>query len=107
MRVTESLKREHRTALGLIEALEGASDQPGAGDARREIFEQLKTLLKTHAEVEEKIFYPAMKEFSESRELVREFHEEHKEIDHPSLFCPPCPPRRRSSSGRSQRRRGE
>jgi len=81
MTITELLKREHQTAMRLIEALEDADDQAESESANQEAFDHLNELLKTHAGIEQEILYPAMKEFSESRDLVREFHKEHKEID--------------------------
>lgn len=81
MMITELLKRDHQTAMRLIESLEDADDQVETQSENQEAFDHLNELLKTHAGIEEEIFYPAMKEFSESRDLVREFHKAHKEIE--------------------------
>jgi hemerythrin-like domain-containing protein len=68
--------------LRLIEELDDADDHLEMESANQDAFDHLNELLKTHAGIEEEIFYPAMKEFSESRDLVREFHKTHKELNH-------------------------
>jgi hemerythrin-like domain-containing protein len=81
MKITEILKNDHQAVMRLIEELEDADDQIETATGNQEIFDHLNKLIKTHTGIEEEIFYPAMKEFSESRDLVRVFHKEHKEID--------------------------
>ena len=49
-------------------------------DARAKLFPELDRELSVHAEIEEKIFYPATKEAEPTRDLVLESIEEHKQI---------------------------
>lgn len=81
MIATELLKNDHKEAISLIEELEAADDQVGTDPTFTETFNRLNELLQMHTRIEEEVFYPAMKEFDESRDLVREFYKEHKEVD--------------------------
>ncbi len=81
MTATELLKNDHQKVISLIEELETADDEVGMDPTYIETFNHLNELLTMHTHIEEEVFYPAMKEFDESRDLVREFHKEHKEID--------------------------
>jgi iron-sulfur cluster repair protein YtfE (RIC family) len=56
--------------------LEPAADD----DTRRQLFQQLKQELDLHAQVEETILYPALKEASQTREITVEAYEEHAEV---------------------------
>ena len=49
-------------------------------DDRQKFFPELDRELSVHAEIEEKIFYPATKEAEPTRDLVLESIEEHKQI---------------------------
>lgn len=81
MTAIELLKKDHQKAISLIEELETADDEVGMDPTYTETFNHLNELLKMHTRIEEDVFYPAMKEFDESRDLVREFQKEHKEVD--------------------------
>jgi hemerythrin-like domain-containing protein len=74
MNATELLRQDHREVDNLIAMLEDTTT------ASTSLFEQLKTSLTLHAQVEEEIFYPAMEEFEEAEELVTESYEEHAEV---------------------------
>ena len=66
------LKADHQKVAELFEQLESAG-----GQRKLRVFEQIKTELELHAEIEEKIFYPALEEPEETHELTLEAYEEH------------------------------
>jgi hemerythrin superfamily protein len=68
------LKNDHRKVDDLFEAIE-----KGKGD-REQLFNQLALELTVHAEIEEKLFYPAAKNAEPTRDLVLESIEEHKQM---------------------------
>ncbi len=72
------LKNDHTKVKGLFKEVEALGERATA--SRERLFEQIDEELRLHAEVEEKIFYPAFKkhaENSEEREEVAEAFEEH------------------------------
>jgi len=69
------LKTDHRKVAELFEQLESAS-----GKKKLDVFAQIKTELDLHAHIEEKIFYPALEEASETHDIVLEAYEEHKQV---------------------------
>lgn len=75
MNAFELLKKDHQTVSGIFDELE-------AGDAatRQQMFPRLKQELDIHAQIEETIFYPALKAHPETRELVAEAYDEHAEV---------------------------
>jgi iron-sulfur cluster repair protein YtfE (RIC family) len=86
MNIIELLKEDHREAEELIERLEGLDtdlddEEAGIGEMPQEIFNQLKNALTLHTQAEEQIIYPAMKQFSETAELIPEAIEEHQQVD--------------------------
>jgi iron-sulfur cluster repair protein YtfE (RIC family) len=68
----ELLKADHEKVAGLFDQLEAAS-----GKAKLEVFNEIKTELELHTQLEEKIFYPALEKRGETRELTMEAYEEH------------------------------
>jgi hemerythrin-like domain-containing protein len=81
MTATEILKQDHREAIGLFERLEGTGEGSGAGGSKGELFNQLKDALKLHTKLEERIFYPALENFDETRGLIKESYREHHKVD--------------------------
>ena len=81
MIATEILKQDHREAMGLIERLESINEGSGAGGSKEELFGKLKNALKLHTKLEEQIFYPALENFDETRDLIKESYKEHREVD--------------------------
>ena len=81
MTATEILKQDHREAIGLFEQLEGTGEASGAGGSKGELFNQLKDALKLHTKLEEQIFYPALENFDETRDLIKESYREHQKVD--------------------------
>jgi len=68
----ELLKADHRKVEQLFEELESAS-----GKTKLSVFNQIKTELELHTQLEEKIFYPALEKPSETHDLTLEAYEEH------------------------------
>ena len=66
------LKADHQKVAQLFERLEAAS-----GKRKLSVFEEIKAELDLHAQIEEEIFYPALEQPSETRDLTLEAYEEH------------------------------
>jgi hemerythrin superfamily protein len=75
MDAIEMLKGEHRAVEELFDEFESAKGT----DQKRKVFEQIADALAVHAAIEEKHFYPAVKE-KPTEDLVVEATEEHLEI---------------------------
>ena len=73
MDAIELLKDDHKKVEKIFTAMESKDD-------RQRLFPELDRELSVHAEIEEKIFYPAAKEAEPTRDLVIESIEEHKQI---------------------------
>lgn len=75
MDATQALKRDHRT----IEALFKKFEQSGRSAKRRKkkLVEQIVEELSRHADIEEQVFYPAVRQATGDHELVFEALEEH------------------------------
>jgi len=71
----ELLKKDHETVSKLFKRIESAS-----GRVKLIRFRKLKTELDLHAHIEETIFYPALKNAEESRDIALEAYEEHKQV---------------------------
>ena len=81
MTATELLKNDHLKAMSLIGELEAADRQVGTVQTNTDAFNHLNELLMMHTLIEEEVFYPAMKEFDESRDLARSLRKGHKEFE--------------------------
>jgi hemerythrin superfamily protein len=68
------LKTDHRKVDKIFSELE-----KGNGN-REKLFNELATELTVHAEIEEKLFYPAVKDAEPTHDLVLESFEEHKQM---------------------------
>src|SRR2546423_15158371 len=73
MDAIELLKQDHKKVEKIFTDMEKK-------DARPKLFPELDRELSIHAEIEEKIFYPAAKQAEPTRDLVLESIEEHKQI---------------------------
>lgn len=71
----ELLKKDHKKVSQLFKEIEAASAQ-----TKKQIFARLKTELDIHANVEERIFYPALENKEEARDITLEAYEEHKVV---------------------------
>ena len=70
--VVEMLKEDHAKVKGLFEEFESADGQEQAEIAATAIFE-----LEIHAELEEKLIYPAIREAIDDSDMMNEAVEEH------------------------------
>jgi hemerythrin superfamily protein len=68
------LKNDHRKVEKLFSEIE-----KGNGN-REKLFKELKNELDVHAEIEEQLFYPTVKEAKPTHEIVLESFEEHKQV---------------------------
>jgi len=75
MNAFELLKEDHQRVAGIFEKLEPTTER--AQKTREELFAKLKTELQLHTEIEEQIFYPALKQEEETRDITLEGIEEH------------------------------
>jgi hemerythrin superfamily protein len=76
MDALELLKEDHQKVKKLLEQGQQTDDKK----QQRQIFKEIKTELDTHARIEETIFYPAMEEYEELKDMVLESLEEHKQM---------------------------
>jgi hypothetical protein len=72
----ELLKQDHARVKELFEQAESAEDDK----EKRKLFKAIKKELETHTRIEESVFYPAMQEFDELKDMVLESIEEHKQV---------------------------
>lgn len=75
MDALEILKQDHQKVKELFQELRNATNQNG----RSEIFDKISTDLEIHAHLEETIFYPAVEQHEELKDMVTEALEEHHE----------------------------
>ncbi len=75
MNAIELLKNDHDKVESIFEKLEPTTER--AVKTREELFTQLKQELDIHAHIEEKIFYPAIKDAAATRAITLEGYEEH------------------------------
>ena len=72
------LKADHKKVAGILEKIDETTER--AVKTREELFTQLKTELDIHTRIEETIFYPALKDADETRDITLEAVEEHKVV---------------------------
>ena len=75
MNAVQLLKEDHQKVSGIFQQLEPTTER--AEKTRTELFAKLNEELTIHAKVEESVFYPAIKQEAETREIVLEGFEEH------------------------------
>jgi iron-sulfur cluster repair protein YtfE (RIC family) len=78
MNAFELLKQDHKKVSGIFEELEPTTER--GIKTREELFARLKQELDIHARIEEEIFYPAIKEAKETRDITLEAYEEHNVV---------------------------
>jgi len=76
MDALELLKEDHQKLKRLFKQIEG-TDAPAK---RQELFDQINTELEIHAHIEETIFYPALENFDELKDMVEKAWDEHAEV---------------------------
>ena len=73
MNAIELLKADHDKVDRLFQKVKADTE----GEKHKELFEQIKRELDVHTHIEEKIFYPRLKQESELEDIVLEGIEEH------------------------------
>lgn len=81
MNAIELLKEDHQMALSLVGELESADNQAGTDPTQTENFNKLHQALKLHTRMEEEIFYPALENFDETKDMIEEAYQEHEQVD--------------------------
>ena len=74
----ELLKEDHKKVADILEKLEKTTER--ASKTREDLFNRLSNELERHAAVEEQVFYPLLKEASETRDITFEALEEHRVV---------------------------
>jgi hemerythrin-like domain-containing protein len=79
MKATDLLKKQHKSVKALFKQVEDTED----GRRRRQLMDEIANELKMHTQMEEEIFYPAVREIGSSKaeEMVDESYEEHHVVD--------------------------
>jgi hemerythrin-like domain-containing protein len=75
MDALELLKQDHQKIKRLFKAVKEATDF----NKRRQLFDQIETELEMHAHLEEMVFYPAIEEYEQLKDIVAEALQEHQE----------------------------
>ena len=76
MDVFALLKEDHEKVAAMLEAIDETTERAVKG--REDLFTRVKAELDLHAAVEEEIFYPALEEADETRDITLEAYEEHR-----------------------------
>jgi hemerythrin superfamily protein len=76
MNALEILKQDHQMVKGLFQEVAQANDR----NKQKELFNKIDTELEIHAHIEETIFYPALEQHDELKDMVAEALEEHQEV---------------------------
>jgi hemerythrin-like domain-containing protein len=79
MDALKMLKDDHDKVKKMLEELDQSTER--AVKTRTEMLQKLKQELTIHEAIEEEIFYPAMKEHAEAKEIILEAYEEHDVVD--------------------------
>ena len=74
-KIYDVLKEDHRLVADLLTKIVESGE--GQKADRREWFNRVYKELNAHSEAEEKVFYSALKEYDEARELIMEADQEH------------------------------
>jgi iron-sulfur cluster repair protein YtfE (RIC family) len=70
------LKADHDKVAKLLEQIDQTTER--GVKTREELFAKVKTELDLHAQIEETIFYPALEQAEETRDITLEAFEEHR-----------------------------
>lgn len=70
------LKQDHQKVKKLFVTAKETDDK----NEQKQLFKEIKTELETHARIEETIFYPAMQEHEELKDMIFESIEEHRQV---------------------------
>ena len=69
------LKSDHEKVAGILESIDQTTERAAKG--RDELFARLKEELDLHTKIEEEIFYQALEDSKETRDITLEAYEEH------------------------------
>jgi hemerythrin superfamily protein len=75
MNALEVLKQDHQKVKRLFQEARQGTDR----NLQKELFDKIDTELEIHTHIEETIFYPAIEEHEEFKDMVAEALEEHQE----------------------------
>lgn len=75
MNALDILKQDHQKVKGLFQEVRKESDR----GKQKELFDKINTELEIHTHIEETVFYPAIDEHEEFKDMVAEALEEHQE----------------------------
>ena len=70
------LKQDHQTVAGLLEKIDQTTER--GVKTREDLFAKLKNELDVHTKIEETIFYPALENEEDTRDITLEAFEEHR-----------------------------
>jgi hypothetical protein len=73
------LKEDHDRLKKLMEEVDGTTER--GVKTRERLFTRIQQDLTVHEEIEEEIFYPALKEHPKAKDIVLEGYEEHNVVD--------------------------
>jgi hemerythrin-like domain-containing protein len=74
MKATDLLKKQHKEVKALFKKVEKTEN----ARERRQLMEQISQQLEVHTQIEEEIFYPAVRESGKkAEEMIDEAYEEH------------------------------
>jgi hypothetical protein len=73
------LKDDHDQLKKVMEELDGTTER--GVKTRERLFTRIQQDLTVHEEIEEEIFYPALKEHPKAKDIVLEGYEEHNVVD--------------------------
>ena len=79
MNALSFLKTDHKEINQLLQQADSTSNN--TEKTREKLFKKIKERLKIHELIEEIHFYPQLKEYPETKELILEAYEEHALID--------------------------
>lgn len=74
----ELLKKDHKKVSDLLKRLDKTEESDAS--TREELFAQVKNELETHTQIEETIFYPALEQHQETKDITLEAYEEHNVV---------------------------
>lgn len=81
MNAIELLKEDHQLAISLIDELETADDEAGTDPVQTENFNKLHQALIVHTRMEEEVFYPALENLDETRDMIKDADQEHEQVN--------------------------
>jgi hemerythrin superfamily protein len=77
MTIYQSLKNDHDNVEELLQKLRNSQ----GGSANQSTFQTMKMELIVHSKAEEKVFYSALRDHSEARDLVQHAKTEHQKVE--------------------------